>query len=105
MIKKRKELKLLSKAAQISSKSFIELLNHIKIGTREIDLAFLLEQLIKENGASGIGFDTLLTSGKRGHLVHGKPSAKAIGRGEFVLVDFGALYKGYRSDETCTVVL
>ncbi|MDP2906688.1 MAG: M24 family metallopeptidase, partial [Nanoarchaeota archaeon] len=60
------------------------------------------ERLAKEKGAEGLSFDTILVSGKNSALVHGKPSDKKIRQGDLVLIDFGCVYKGYRSDQTVT---
>jgi Xaa-Pro aminopeptidase len=46
-----------------------------------------------------------VVSGKRGAYPHGTPSRKEIKKGEFVTIDFGAVYRGYCSDETCTLMV
>jgi len=105
MAKDAGELKLLRKAAAISSKSFLEVLDNIEVGAEEREIALLLEFQIRKNGAEAIPFPMIVASGKRGALPHGLASRKRIGRGEFVTIDFGAVYRGYCSDETCTVMV
>jgi Xaa-Pro aminopeptidase len=104
-VKDAGELKLLKKAADISSNSFLDVLDEIRPGVREEAIALSLEYKIKKNGAETTPFPLIVTSGKRGALPHGLATDKKVRKGEFVTVDFGAVYKGYCSDETCTVVI
>ncbi len=53
-------------------------------------------------GADKASFDTIVASGWRGALPHGKASDKRVEVGEFITLDFGALYQGYCSDMTRT---
>ena len=104
-VKDAGELKLLKKAADISSNSFLDVLAEIRPGDREESIARSLEYTIKKNGAETTPFPLIVASGKRGALPHGLATNKKVRKGEFVTVDFGAVYKGYCSDETCTVVI
>ena len=99
------EKRLLKKAAEISSNAFLDILGEIKAGIEERAVSLLLEFQIKKSGAEATPFPFIVASGKRGSLPHGLASGKKIRRGEFVTVDFGAVYEGYCSDETCTVVV
>jgi Xaa-Pro aminopeptidase len=104
-VKDAGELKLLKKAADISSNSFLDVLDEIRPGDREEAIALSLEYKIKKSGAETTPFPLIVTSGKRGALPHGLATDKKVRKGEFVTVDFGAVYKGYCSDETCTVII
>lgn len=99
------EKRLVKKAATISSNAFLDILGEIKAGMEEREVSLLLEFRIKKSGAEAIPFPFIVASGERGALPHGLASGKAIKKGEFVTVDFGAVYDGYCSDETCTVVV
>ena len=105
MVKDAGEIRLIKKAATISSKSFQEALDNIEVGAEERKVALLLEFQIRKNGAEAVPFPIIVASGKRGALPHGLASRKKIGRGEFVTIDFGAVYRGYCSDETCTIMV
>ena len=83
----------------------MEILGEIKAGIEERAVSLLLEFQIKKSGAEATPFPFIVASGKRGSLPHGLASGKKIRRGEFITVDFGAVYEGYCSDETCTVVV
>jgi Xaa-Pro aminopeptidase len=104
-IKEPGELKLIKKAAVISSESYRGILKEIKAGTKESEIGLSLEFCIRKRGADRISFPFIVASGKRGALPHGLSTGKRIGEGEFVTVDFGAVYRGYCSDETCTFVV
>jgi Xaa-Pro aminopeptidase len=99
------EIKLIKESATIASKSFLEMVRGIKVGDRERDLALQLENRIRKNGAESIPFPFIVASGTRGALPHGVATSKKIRRGELVTIDFGAVYRGYCSDETCTIVV
>ena len=60
---------------------------------------------MRQNGAASVSFETIVASGERSALPHGKASDRVLKSGEFVKFDFGAYYKGYCSDITRTVVL
>ncbi|WP_422443716.1 M24 family metallopeptidase [Thermoanaerobacterium sp. DL9XJH110] len=101
-VKDSGEIECIKKAAQIADAAFEELLKSVKPGITEKDIELELQYLIKKKGASDIGFPIIVASGARGSLPHAIPSEKKIEFGDFVTVDFGALYNGYRSDCTRT---
>jgi len=105
LVKDEEELKLVKKAAEIADSAFSYLLTIIKPGMKEIDVAIALEYKMRELGAEGASFDTIVASGYRSALPHGIASDKVIENGDFVTIDFGAIYKGYVSDVTRTIVI
>lgn len=56
-------------------------------------------------GAEKLAFETIVASGERSALPHGIASDKEVEIGDFITFDFGAVYDGYHSDMTRTVVL
>ena len=104
-VKDKDEIKNTRKACEIADKALEELIPHIKAGVSEIELATRLEYFMKMNGAQNIGFETILISGAKTSLLHGKPSDKIIEKGDFVLIDYGAMYNGYISDTTRTFIV
>ncbi|HFL3157214.1 TPA: M24 family metallopeptidase [Clostridioides difficile] len=104
-VKDKDEIKNTRKACEIADKALEELIPHIKAGVSEIELATKLEYFMKMNGAQNIGFETILISGAKTSLLHGKPSDKIIEKGDFVLIDYGAMYNGYISDTTRTFIV
>lgn len=105
LVKDEEELMLVKKAAEIADKAFAYLLTTIKPGMKEIDVAIALEYKMRELGADGVSFSTIVASGYRSALPHGIACEKVIETGDFVTIDFGAIYKGYVSDITRTIVM
>lgn len=104
-IKSSEEIEFMLEAQRIAEKSYLELLNHYKEGKTEKELAAYFDYLMAKNGSDGVSFSTILLSGKNTSMPHGVPSDRKLKKGEFVLADFGATYKGYHSDTTRTVAL
>ncbi|HYF75401.1 MAG TPA: Xaa-Pro peptidase family protein [Candidatus Nitrosocosmicus sp.] len=104
-IKDKDEIGYIRRAAQIADEAFEEILKYMKIGVIEKDIERELQYLIKKKGADDIGFPIIVAAGKRSSLPHAIPSDKKIEKGDFITLDFGAMYKGYRSDMTRTVVV
>lgn len=105
MVKDSSELALLEKAAWIADTAFNKLLCDIKPGCTERALAARLEYYMRELGSEKVSFDTIAASGVRGALPHGMASDKVVEAGELLTFDFGAVYKGYHSDITRTVMV
>ncbi len=104
-VKSSEEIHRLEQAAELAAGGFKHILNLIEPGAREQDLALELETYMRKNGAEAPAFDTILISGARSSLQHGAPSEKVIEAGDFVILDFGAQYRGYRCDFTRTVAV
>ena len=102
--KDENEVECIIKAQRIAEKSFREFLPRITHNATETELAAELEYIMKRNGSEGISFDTIAVSGKNSALPHGVPRNVQLEKG-FLTFDFGAMYKGYHSDMTRTVVV
>jgi Xaa-Pro aminopeptidase len=105
MVKDEEEIENIKKAQNITDKAFEYLLNFIKVGMTEKEVALELEYFMKKQGAEDLSFDTIVASGKRSSLPHGKASEKVIEKGDFVTIDFGCKVNGYCSDMTRTIVM
>lgn len=105
IIKDKKELDMLLKAASIADEAFIKLLDDIHPGRTERSLAGRLEYYMRSLGSEKTSFDTIVASGARGAMPHGVASDKPVEIGDFITFDFGAVYQGYHSDMTRTVLL
>ena len=105
LIKDDAELRFLSASADIATTALISVLDMIRPGVLERDIALALEFAMKNSGAEEKAFDFIVASGVRGALPHGKASTKVINSGELVTIDFGCVCNGYFSDETITVVV
>jgi len=101
-IKDENEIRLMKKAAKISSAAVSSLVGKIKAGVTERDLALEFEFSVRRAGAEQIAFPTIIAAGENSALPHAQPSGKKIKNGDFIVIDFGVKYRGYCSDETCT---
>ena len=102
-VKDEEELACIIKAQRIAEEALEELLPFIKVGRTEREIALELNRLMFRKGAEDLSFETIVLSGANTSMPHGVPSDKAVQEGEFVLMDFGAVYNGYHSDMTRTV--
>jgi Xaa-Pro aminopeptidase len=97
-IKDPEEIGYLKTACAISVMALEATLPLIKEGVTEKELAARLDYNLRDQGADAVSFDTIVLTGARTSLLHGKPENHPIKKGDFVLFDFGALYKGYHAD-------
>lgn len=104
-VKDEHEIDAIRKAEAIGDAAFSHVLDIMKPGMTEIEVALEIEWFMRKNGAEGIGFDVIVASGERGAMPHGVASSKKLVEGELVVMDFGAVYQGYRGDMTRTVSL
>ncbi|HEX2912629.1 MAG TPA: Xaa-Pro peptidase family protein [Chloroflexia bacterium] len=103
--KGQEEVTAIKRAIEISEKAFEHLLGLLQPGLTERDAAAELEYAMRKYGADAIAFDTIVASGSRGALPHGRASDKKLEAGEFITFDFGARWEGYNADITRTVFL
>ena len=105
VVKEEEEIRLIRKAAEIGDAAFDDIIKFIKPGVSENDVAARLENVMRSLGSERPSFTTIVASGERGSLPHGVATEKLIVDGEFVTMDFGAVYGGYHSDMTRTVAV
>jgi Xaa-Pro aminopeptidase len=104
-VKEEAEIDAIKRAAGITDKVFRKLLPVLKPGIRELDIAAEISYWHQRLGADGDAFESIVASGPRGALPHGRATEKKILKGEFVTLDFGCVCKGYHSDLTRTVAV
>lgn len=104
-VKDAEELEAMVGAQRIAERALTDILEEIRPGVTEKEIAARLQYLMLHYGASDMSFDPIVVSGPNGSLPHGVPSERQIGRGEFVTMDFGCIYHGYCSDMTRTVAV
>ena len=105
LVKDRGEIAAMRKAAAISERTFLEILDQIQPGVRELDIAAEISFRQKSHGAERDAFEPIVVSGRRGCEPHARPTTKRVRSGEFVTMDFGCVVQGYNSDLTRTVAL
>ncbi len=104
-VKDAGELAIMEASAAIASDALLDILPLIRPGAIERELALELEIAMKRRGADEKSFDFIVASGERGALPHGRAGGRAVKSGEFITFDFGAMYRGYNSDETVTLAV
>ena len=104
-IKTKEEIDRMRQAEHIGDIAFEEVLQYIRPGVTEIEIAAKLEYSMKLNGAEKLSFETIVAAGKNSSKPHAEPGEYRIAKGDFVTMDFGCVYKGYCSDMTRTVVV
>lgn len=102
-IKDALEVQYIRTAAKIADEGFSHIINYMKEGMTEAQVARELEYFMVTHGASKISFDTIVATGERGSLPHANPEENVLKKGDLVVMDFGCVYNGYCSDMTRTV--
>ncbi len=103
VLKEPYEIQALENAFRIAQAAFAQILPEIQPGRTEIEIAGLFELELRKRGGEKAAFDTIVASGPRSSLPHGRASRRVIGGDELVLVDFGVQAEGYCSDLTRVV--
>lgn len=92
-------------AQKIAEDAFEHILTFIKPGVTEKQIALELDFYMLSHGAEAVSFETIAVTGTKSSMPHGVPDETAVKNGDFVTMDFGAVYKGYHSDMTRTVAV
>lgn len=99
------EITTLRNALSLAETAFSECVEKIKPGMTEKELAWIMEKGMREAGAEGLSFPTIVASGPNSALPHAIPGDRRIRVGEPILFDWGARLDGYCSDISRTVVI
>ena len=103
MVKDDDELELMREAALLGCKLFAHILGYVRPVLREVDVAAELEYQARRAGAEGMSFETIVASGPRSAMPHGRATEARLPRRGFLTLDFGVILKGYCSDMTRTI--
>jgi Xaa-Pro aminopeptidase len=104
-VKDDHEIDLIRKSIAIAEEAFEAIRDEIKVGQTENHLAGLLVFELRSRGASNSSFPVILAAGPNSSLPHYRPDDTLLKRDQPVLVDWGAVFKGYCSDLTRTLIL
>ncbi len=103
MVKDDDELQRIRAAVALGAKLFERALEVLRPGVKETEVAGEMEYAARRGGAEEMSFPTIIASGARSALPHGRASGQPITAGGFVVCDFGVILSGYCSDQTRTV--
>jgi Xaa-Pro aminopeptidase len=98
-------IRCLRKAASIVSDVMNEMILLVQPGMTEKQVERMVRKLLKKRGADGHSFRIIVASGTRSSIPHGYATKKKIRKNEIVMLDFGGVYKGWKSDITRTINL
>ncbi len=104
-VKSAAELEKLAEAQRIAERAYYEVLDIIREGMTEREIAAELVYRMLRAGAEGIAFEPIVVAGVKSSLPHGAPGDAPVKRGDFLTMDFGCRYEGYCSDMTRTVAV
>ena len=105
VIKSEKEIELLRRSTQLNEEVFQFMYDRITADMTEIETASAIESRMRQSGAEGPSFNTIVASGENGALPHAVPSTKVIGQHSAVTIDMGLVLDGYCSDMTRNFVV
>ena len=103
--KDEEELARMRQAQRITDEAFQAILNFIRPGQTEREVAARLVYELLRRGGRRVSFDPIVAAGANGSMPHAVPGETVIQPGMFVTMDFGCVYEGYCSDMTRTVAV
>lgn len=98
------EIAQIKAAANIADQALADVLPQLRLGVSEAELALELDYQMQKRGSQGMSFATILGFGARSALPHCIPSQRTLQVGDLIVLDFGAVVNGYRSDMTRSFV-
>lgn len=102
-VKTGEEMALLETALRMTDEAFIAAEHRIQSGMTEMEAAEIIREELRNAGSEGEAFDTIVASGPNAAKPHHAPGDRVIEEGEPVIIDMGALHRGYAGDLTRTI--
>lgn len=104
-LKESAEVEALRRSAQLTGDVLAQVIEELKPGQVERDVAWRIESLIREHDADGVAFPPIVASGPNSALPHAFPTDRRVREGEPIILDVGSRVEGYCSDMTRTIFL
>ncbi|HEX77948.1 MAG TPA: aminopeptidase P family protein [Dehalococcoidia bacterium] len=104
-VKEPREVERIAEAVALADSAFQHILDYLRPGLKEHEVAWELEKSLRERGSQAISFDIIVASGPNAALPHAQPTERVIGPGEPIVFDLGAKIEGYCSDLSRTIYL
>lgn len=104
-VKTREEIDAIQASQDITDKTFQYALEILKPGMSEKEIALEMEFYSRRNGSEEAAFSFIVAAGPNSSMPHAVPGENVVKSGDFVVMDFGSTYGGYRSDMTRTVAV
>lgn len=100
IIKESEEIEAMKESVAITDEIYQEVIKHIHVGMSEYEINALVQYYSMKAGAMQMSFDTIVTTGERTALPHGRPTGRKVKAHEPIMIDFGIQYNNYQSDMT-----
>lgn len=104
-VKSSNELSLIKKACHITEKALCDTINEISVGMTELEIKGLLNYNIYKRGGEGTAFDTIVAIDSNSSKPHAKSGGIKLRKSSVMIIDCGAVYRGYCSDMTRTILM
>lgn len=99
------ERRQMRRVIEITDEAFADTVSGLSEGMTEREIAWRVDRALRDRGADGSAFPTIVASGPNSSRPHHAPSDRVIRRGEPIIIDMGAKLDGYNADLTRTVWL
>jgi Xaa-Pro aminopeptidase len=96
------EVQYMQTAATISAEAHILAMKKTKPGMNEFQVESLVESYMRDRGATGIAYNSIVGGGENATILHYIENNRPLKDGDLILIDAGAEYKGYAADITRT---
>ncbi|HSU26531.1 MAG TPA: aminopeptidase P N-terminal domain-containing protein [Pyrinomonadaceae bacterium] len=100
--KTAEEVELMQRAADIAAESHVLAMQSVKPGMNEFQVEALMESYMRDRGASGVAYNSIIGGGENATILHYIENNRPLKDGDLILIDAGAEYEGYASDITRT---
>lgn len=100
IIKDKEEIEAMKKTIALTDEIYAKVLKQIRVGMTEHEISALVQYYSIAAGAQQMSFDTVVSSGERTALPHGRPTHRQVKAHEPIMIDFGIQYENYQSDMT-----
>ena len=100
IVKEDEEIEAMKKSIAITDEIYQKVIEHIHVGMSEYEISALVQYYSIASGAQQMSFDTIVATGERTALPHGRPTSRKVKAHEPIMIDFGIQYENYQSDMT-----
>lgn len=104
-VKSDEEIEQIRVAVRMADQAFSRVAQQVRPGMTERDVAWMLRAALRDLGADGVAFETIVAAGPDGAKPHYRPADKEIATGVPIVIDMGAAVDGYHSDMTRTLII
>jgi Xaa-Pro aminopeptidase len=99
------EIAALTRALNVTDLAFEQVAPAIRAGMTERQVSWMLEEAMRQHGAQGPAFETIVAGGPNAARPHHRPTDRPLVEGEPIIIDVGAAVDGWMGDLTRTLVI